>query len=330
MANLLLNLPPELQNKILDSTDPLTQYINNHGAYSHVHIDRNHQLAIDIWKAVFKQEWEGDLSILPRHLPNIHTGLRLVKTRTMYDRLCMEFPDDVWDYTTLPKVYLIKSEFFEWSNHWKPFVNYFGLIHVAIHHGWWWDMVNLRPRFHQCGKSPDLINYALAGVHRKLLEDLLSSGSDGSLRCRFLYGAILYGYHDHIRYCLENNEYNQDLYEVVMDAAVISGNIDTLKLVMMRPDGEGGYNTWDEWEESNLEAAAYLNHLEVFKFLVEQNPELMTHRTLREAIKGDSIDILAFIGEKWPDSFGQMYECKRMGKPDISDHVLQQAGITRK
>jgi hypothetical protein len=76
-GNLWLDLPMELRERILDQADPLTQYLNQRGAfYALYHLDKGsslerwasgkrHKLAFEFWRAVFRFDWDGDLTSLP-------------------------------------------------------------------------------------------------------------------------------------------------------------------------------------------------------------------------------------------------------------------------
>ncbi|KAJ3308320.1 hypothetical protein HDU76_004018 [Blyttiomyces sp. JEL0837] len=77
-------LPTEIKSNILKSSDPLTRYVNNDLTQKEIEL-----YGTDIWKVAFKINYTGDLSKLPQtHFPNIHNGLKFVKSRSMYHRLC--------------------------------------------------------------------------------------------------------------------------------------------------------------------------------------------------------------------------------------------------
>jgi hypothetical protein len=84
-------LPQELRDLILDLTyDPLTQYLNNHGKYKQHLAYYDKKLSPKVWKSVLSSDWDGDLiaSSMPSWFPYASTSVSLLKSRTMYDRIC--------------------------------------------------------------------------------------------------------------------------------------------------------------------------------------------------------------------------------------------------
>ncbi|KAJ3279305.1 hypothetical protein HDU76_009551, partial [Blyttiomyces sp. JEL0837] len=82
-------LPTELIDLIFENTDILTKYLNNRFNITEVKAKGN-----DIWSEAFRQDWAGNLHLLPQDgLPTALTGLCNVKSRSMYERLCQHRPD---------------------------------------------------------------------------------------------------------------------------------------------------------------------------------------------------------------------------------------------
>ncbi|KAJ3411128.1 hypothetical protein HDV05_002692 [Chytridiales sp. JEL 0842] len=101
--NLWDRSPIELHHRILDHSDALTQFLNNHGQFSPEHLkalemNNPHKLQPlhdAIWSAAIQQEWPGDWRTLPGSLNilPIVDWYRLVKTKETFERL-LEFPQD--------------------------------------------------------------------------------------------------------------------------------------------------------------------------------------------------------------------------------------------
>ncbi|KAJ3332551.1 hypothetical protein HDU76_013862 [Blyttiomyces sp. JEL0837] len=76
-------LPHEIKSIIIKSPDPLTRYINHDLTPQEIIL-----YGIEVWRVAFEIDYDGDLSQLPQdHFPNIHNGLKLVKSKAMYRRL---------------------------------------------------------------------------------------------------------------------------------------------------------------------------------------------------------------------------------------------------
>ncbi|KAJ3297200.1 hypothetical protein HDU76_006639, partial [Blyttiomyces sp. JEL0837] len=135
-------LPAEIKSIIIKFSDPLTRYINHDLTQQEMKLH-----GIEIWRIAFDIDYDGDLSKLPQdHFPNIHNGLKLVTTRSMYHRLCELQPSYV-DWDLLKNVAIDRSKRCECFECWKPttvcFI-YMLLVHIPIIQGWtdeypnWW------------------------------------------------------------------------------------------------------------------------------------------------------------------------------------------------
>ncbi|KAJ3409894.1 hypothetical protein HDV05_004175 [Chytridiales sp. JEL 0842] len=100
---------PEIQDRILDLSDALTQFLHSHGKYDGDRIkslpkaanaarsclaprrikDEKRQLQNDIWSAALEMEWNGDLKTLPGEFNpyNQAEWYDRVKTKSMWTRL---------------------------------------------------------------------------------------------------------------------------------------------------------------------------------------------------------------------------------------------------
>ncbi|KAJ3295785.1 hypothetical protein HDU76_006796 [Blyttiomyces sp. JEL0837] len=81
-------LAPEVKNLVLDNCDLLTQYLNNHLTEKEIETH-----SVDIWNLAIKFNFPGELSTLPKELPNVKNGLANITSRDFYKRLCMFRPD---------------------------------------------------------------------------------------------------------------------------------------------------------------------------------------------------------------------------------------------
>ncbi|KAJ3316875.1 hypothetical protein HDU76_001503, partial [Blyttiomyces sp. JEL0837] len=84
-------LPTEIKDAIFAETDILTRYLN--GLLTEDDIENN---ATEIYCEAFRQDWDGDLSLLPQDqgFPKMdEDGLLLIRSRSMYQRVCQIQPD---------------------------------------------------------------------------------------------------------------------------------------------------------------------------------------------------------------------------------------------
>ncbi|KAJ3332576.1 hypothetical protein HDU76_013753 [Blyttiomyces sp. JEL0837] len=81
--------PAEIITHIINSSDFLTQLLNNN--LSEIEIQQH---ATEIWNEAFKQDWSGDLTLLPSSgFPTATTGLCHVHSKSMLNRLRLLRPD---------------------------------------------------------------------------------------------------------------------------------------------------------------------------------------------------------------------------------------------
>ncbi|KAJ3287710.1 hypothetical protein HDU76_007782, partial [Blyttiomyces sp. JEL0837] len=76
-------LPIEIKINILNKCDLLTQHLNNRLPVKAI---KKH--AIDIWKIAIKTNYDGDLTLLPKEVPDISNGLTEITSKDFYRRLC--------------------------------------------------------------------------------------------------------------------------------------------------------------------------------------------------------------------------------------------------
>ncbi|KAJ3329246.1 hypothetical protein HDU76_008298 [Blyttiomyces sp. JEL0837] len=105
------DIPTEIKTIIISKSDIVTRFLNND-----MSVDEIGKYGNRIWRLVF--EWnlvDIDLRLLPPpHLPTIHNGLRLVKSKQMYEKLCMLRPDLI--KSDLLKSYLESNDLWLWIN----------------------------------------------------------------------------------------------------------------------------------------------------------------------------------------------------------------------
>jgi hypothetical protein len=103
--NLWISSPCDVRHRILELSDPLTQYLNHHHPFK-LNLGSPPDFETRVWESAFEMDWDGDLSILPMTaLYNILDRLRdierdvilKIKTRRMYNSLrklaLLHFPD---------------------------------------------------------------------------------------------------------------------------------------------------------------------------------------------------------------------------------------------
>ncbi|KAJ3330448.1 hypothetical protein HDU76_005659 [Blyttiomyces sp. JEL0837] len=82
-------LPSEIVNQIIHSSDILTRCLHNNLTQ-----DQIEDKATEIWLEAFRQDWSGDLSLLPTSgFPTTRTGLCIAHSKTMLQRLRTLRPD---------------------------------------------------------------------------------------------------------------------------------------------------------------------------------------------------------------------------------------------
>ncbi|KAJ3416996.1 hypothetical protein HDV05_007478 [Chytridiales sp. JEL 0842] len=152
-SNLWTALPTEIREHIYSFSDPLTQFLNRNLTTCHSK-PLSSEEALQIWQLAFELDWEGDLDLLPSNaFPNAYTGLLLVRSRRMYQKLCELKPEltecrlDVhksWDPENLPEKPFeafdcrINKYNPDISNVLKEFHNkpLERLLHIPMYHGW--------------------------------------------------------------------------------------------------------------------------------------------------------------------------------------------------
>jgi hypothetical protein len=141
-------LPTEVQLRIFRRCDALTIFLNeDQHARIKLLLPRDQTL---IWKEAFIQDWDGDLSLLPKnHVPTINHGLELVRSRKMYQRLCHvlknlaegpgTFSNSANNYKNSYDIrkhtqYLIEDERGRWLRRWLATSEARRLIHIPLRH----------------------------------------------------------------------------------------------------------------------------------------------------------------------------------------------------
>jgi hypothetical protein len=278
--------PTEIRDRILDSTDILTQYLNNYGRYQHHLIHNSPQLSIDVWKTALTSNWDGPLSNLPRrYIPTIHNGLDLVKNRSMYLRLCEAFPEDVWEYTTFEPCDSRKRP--ELPDDFPAFDSYYGLIHIAMRNEWF-DLIGLN---NICPFK--LYEWATSGVHWKLFEHLRVEGfcsdheSFNELMRNFVWSAARHGYLDLLKELHAMEVYDNDFTREAMDYAAYGGHLDVVKF-LRENRGEGCSNLAQEY-------ASFFGYFDIFVYIHDQYPVYGVNSGSFAAIKGGSLRIFEYI-----------------------------------
>ncbi|KAJ3281793.1 hypothetical protein HDU76_008846, partial [Blyttiomyces sp. JEL0837] len=107
--NLWNRIPFEIKINILSHSDPLTKHLNNPTT------NMTPSQARSIWLEAFRQDWAGDLALLPKYgFPSIYNGLAEVRSRSMYDQLCQLRPDLCHPTAIHLQVYLTDNTRYGW------------------------------------------------------------------------------------------------------------------------------------------------------------------------------------------------------------------------
>jgi hypothetical protein len=295
--NLADLLPPEIWREILINSDELTQHLNDFSDNSHrnkEHLDQNETTdgcqvsrnrCIAIWRCAFQIEWPGDLLSLPSsHLPNHETGLLLVRSRAMYQRL---FDCSVLQ---LGKYAILSSDHGRRRRHIQVF-KYGDLVHTAIYNRWL-DLADEYP-WEECREEA-----VQKGAHLDYYLDECShlfDQGDGKEAClrEIQYNAARLGYMDIVKRV--GCDWDDDTWFELSERLITTGNLDVVKWMHevcskdLREDAmpiaaNMGYlhivqylyanismeNALENWHRVSLVMAVSKGHLEVSKWLYTQ------------------------------------------------------------
>ncbi|KAJ3308319.1 hypothetical protein HDU76_004017 [Blyttiomyces sp. JEL0837] len=232
-------LPPELKSNIISFADPYTRYINND-----LTPQQMTQYGTEIWKIAFEMDYDGDLTQLPQdHFPNIHNGLKFVKSRSMYHRLC-KLKANLADWDILKKVSMHAFLLCECSNNrknpcYRPMnlcIGYKLLVHIPIIQGW---------------------------------TDLIPDWWKEADPCRIFIWACSIGCLDIVKDLRDEVGKSEYEYNVLVDSfakAADNGYVDVIKFLL---DAEIGKNVVKENFDDIMEKAATNGHVDLFSFLLE-------------------------------------------------------------
>jgi hypothetical protein len=314
--NLWLRLPPELQTQVLDQTDPLTQYLNDHGPYKKQQANVNLKLSIEIWKVVFQIEWDGPLDTLPKLLPTIHTGLDLVKTQSMLYRLCDAFPDKFhYNHAYSDHDYSYHESMQCWLNALSAKLNAegtvlevnepfnpgcTGFVHIIFRHKWL-DCLDA-----DNADANQAYEHAVYGVHLDYLEHVERTYPTDPDTFPVIATLILAAaYHGNIKVLetLRQTWVYHDLFDSrVMDWAARGGKLDTLEYLHDHFFVRCSFRGFMYAAHCDMIPCNGSPSIDVGRFLVEHFPETLDLNGIRMAARLGNMDlVLLYLEKKRPD-----------------------------
>ncbi|KAJ3311227.1 hypothetical protein HDU76_003177 [Blyttiomyces sp. JEL0837] len=238
---------PEITSSIIKSSDPFTRFINND--LTREEID---QYGNEVWKTAFDIDYDGDLAKFPQnHFPTFNNGLKNVKSRAMYHRLCKLKP-------ALAKWKIVKNIFIDQS---AATCSYYQiecgclmprtvcvmdqlLVYIPIFNGWtdelpkWWNECNPAGPF----------KIACKIGHLEMVKDLLLRRSEFPKQED---PVAIFG------------KMKEDALETGFTMAAGAGYLDIVKLLLEMEDGvyyfcQSGGSMADAARNGHLEVVAYL------------------------------------------------------------------------
>ncbi|KAJ3327147.1 hypothetical protein HDU76_012313 [Blyttiomyces sp. JEL0837] len=298
-------LPFEIRSLVIKFSDPLTRYINNNLTEQEIGL-----YGTEIWRIVFKIDYAGDLGqIPPVQFPNFHNGLKLVKSRSMYHRLCE--PSYV-DWVLLKNVAIDRSKRCECSRDeifqcWKPMRVCFTfklLVHIPIINGWmdelpdWWNDID-----------PFKL-YCLASSigHLDMVKSLTPKVD--VFHNRFFLNqafqeAAKFGYLAIVKFLLDADigiNVSEDSFNA-MDYAAGNGHVDVVSFLLDKCI-RASLNGADHWyKEGTFQLACKYGHIDVVKILNTvvkadsfKNPDKAS--TMLCAVESRNVDLIKYLVEE--------------------------------
>ncbi|KAJ3327149.1 hypothetical protein HDU76_012315, partial [Blyttiomyces sp. JEL0837] len=310
-------IPTEIKSSIITSSDPLTRYINHDLTQQEIEL-----YATEIWRIAFQIDYNGDLGHLPQdHFPNIHNGLKCVRSRDMYHRLCDLKPSLAnWDH--LKNVAIDRSKQCECSRNetlqcWKPMrvcLVFKLLVHIPIVNGW---MDELPDWWH--GIDPfKLLRLACSIGHLHMVTSLLANhdmkSQDSNLNEAF-QEAARFGYLDIMQFLWEA-DIGIDVSEgdfYVMENAAENGHVDVVSFLLDKcvlASLHGG-NEWSKKDTFKL--ACIYGHTDVVKVLnkmvkVESFNDMDKAQTMFVAVQSRKVELVKYLVQVV--GFGDEVSCR--------------------
>jgi ArsR family metal-binding transcriptional regulator len=291
--NLWTFLPRELKDRVLDFSDPLTQYLHNHNIYKPCLVKHNPVLANQVWKSVFDLDWaDGDLAILPlQQIPTLTSGLMLVQSRRMFQNLTKLVipPSQSLSNTTTTNNSTAPGTFIKYTQPSQTNLTSEDLIHIPLRQ-FWLDLIQSEPKH--------LINHAIIGGHLKyiqLLESLKLLDTADYIRL-ITQTCPQHGYLDVLKYL---HATQSDLPDgawstVVMDTAAAYGHVAMVRF--LHENRKEGCTT------EALDRAAAKNHIDMVQYLHEIRSNFVHcfrgSRAMDLAAQAGNLDIVIYLHEK--------------------------------
>jgi hypothetical protein len=301
--SLWTKIPIEIIDYIIDISDPLTQFLNDHGAYRQTAAQKDPNISEQIWKSAFVNEWQGDINLLPcQHLPSVQTSLTYIQSREMYYR-----------YSSIRET-------------WPKLIHH--PLHVPLRHCWHdvladlgMTVTDLRP-FVIEGLHLDYFNYMsdkaqipTEELSLLCIDMLLKGCAVGDFNIvRYLYtnrhehllphnilskALGVAAAHGHLKIVQDLWDHEHILFPNIMGdhlllttTVALNGHLDVLKYI-----NENVADFILFWDSEAMDCAAREGHLEVVKYLHQNRPEGCTYKALCGAAGRGYLEVVKYLCE---------------------------------
>jgi ankyrin repeat protein len=336
--NLWTDIAIELNQLILDYCDPLTQFLNHHGIFNASNptsiLQKDPELAKDVWKVVIEIGWHDDFQILPfEHIPSEDEGLYLIHDREFYQHLrssVLKWRHSPHSNMTIhERISIIES-----------------LGHIPLRNNWY-DLITET-------SLPQLINNVCEGYHWDLFQKLKEKGLIDPSSLDDMFNTVgVYGRLDLLTELMDEYQHQGnhhrpspqlicmascsrgrlDILEFLQSKQLLhhsnrnwelasrNGNLDILRFLHpLHINGGSNYAVDVAAEEGNLDVLQFLlentsfeassigmnkasanGHLEVVKYLASEDlggkQVPCTSRALAEAAKGGHLELVRYMHE---------------------------------
>jgi hypothetical protein len=318
-CNLWLNLPTEIRRKILKHSDPFTRLLNGFVTAKDLldgHLLLKSSRATDAWKVAFEIDYPGDLSILPKvELHDLSCFFHLVRSRSMYQRLCALWPESIKikDWLLLKYNRYECQEYYDHIDfHPVQFRMRKALIHIPMRQCWFDLLEDIIDRF-PIGCA------ALASKfgHIKFLTHLIQERKVKPTKFSVLHWieklpftfVCQFGDVDDIKFMLEQKcvVTNEDVM-----AAIRAGKLDNVKFL------------WDiardMFTESVMNEAALSKSIDLVKWLHHTARFTFSSKAISNAASVEDAEMVKLIFSVTPDiivTSDHVERVGRFGKPEL-------------
>jgi ankyrin repeat protein len=346
--NLWLKLPKEIQDKIFDFADPLTQYLNNRGDCNEKNVEwcrtqcqEQHRL-VDVWTAAIKMDWDGDferipftnlfneneliLSTVSKHIKT-RRQLRCLKKRGIIEgeALITIGMENMWhdvllstetlqDRRDLRSIAVRQAQFDYFlyilqDYHWIPENEVHLHISSFVENAAFYGDLDAVKHFHELSPNYD-DNYEDTAWAKWFSPILENAARNGHL--------------DIIKYVLEHPIYGTNCK--AMEEAAANGELKVIKYLQEKaPPG-----LLPAMTTQAMDRAAENGHLETVKHLHETDPAGCTKEAMHHAAVWNYFAIVKFLNENRSEKCYDytMEQVAEAGHFEIVKYLHEQAGMS--